>query len=135
MVETAGRTVDGYAGPAAGQDEAQQQGPVAPGMAARLQRSPEERRARAWLMVSKVAVSVVGGLLFVWGSFLLSLALTVRAGYDYGEMQSMLGMLSIVVYPAAFVWSYVSRNQRLVWLVLAGGGALMLLLGWWLQPV
>ena len=76
-----------------------------------------------------------GGRPALRGAVRLSLVLTVRAGYDYGEMQAMLGMLSIVVYPVAFVWSYVSRNQRLVWLVLAGGGALMLLLAWWLQPV
>ena len=83
-----------------------------------LHRTPEQRRARAWLMASKVAVSVVGGFAFAWGAFLLALALAV----------------TFVVYVPAFVWSYVSANQKLVWLVLAGGGTLMLLLAWWLQP-
>ncbi len=100
-----------------------------------LHRTPEQRRARAWLMASKVAVSVVGGFAFAWGAFLLALALAVRAGYPYGEMQALFGGLTFVVYVPAFVWSYVSANQKLVWLVLAGGGTLMLLLAWWLQPV
>ena len=109
-----------------------EEGRVSAGMP--LHRTPEQRRARARLMASKVAVSVVGGFAFAWGAFLLALALAVRAGYPYGEMQALFGGLTFVVYVPAFVWSYVSANQKLVWLVLAGGGTLMLLLAWWLQP-
>ena len=76
-------------------------------------------------------ISLIGITLAV---FALIATLAVRAGYPYGEMQALFGGLTFVVYVPAFVWSYVSANQKLVWLVLAGGGTLMLLLAWWLQP-
>ena len=68
------------------------------------------------------------------GPFCWRLRWRCGPGTPMGRCRRCSVGLTFVVYVPAFVWSYVSANQKLVWLVLAGGGTLMLLLAWWLQP-
>lgn len=87
-----------------------------------------------WLVVSRVAASLLGGWLFVWGGHALGLALLLRAGMTFSDVQSLLGILSFLVFLGVFCWSHGEPSLKRVWAVLAGGGAIMTLLGWLLLP-
>jgi hypothetical protein len=42
-------------------------------------------------------------------------------------------MLGFLVFLAAFCFAFIAARLARVWTVLAGGGALMSLAGWWLS--
>ena len=56
------------------------------------------------------------------------------AGMTFSDVQSLLGILSFLVFLGVFCWSHGEPSLKRVWAVLAGGGAIMTLLGWLLLP-
>ena len=79
---------------------------------------------------SRIAASVVGGYAFVWGFATLAITLGVAAGMRYVEAQTLAFLLAFLVFLACFCWSYVATSATRVWVVLAGGGALMTCAAW-----
>jgi len=84
------------------------------------------------LVVSRVAASLLGGYAFVWGFTTLGIALLLAAGMNYGDARTLVMLLAFLVFLVAFCWAYAAKSLRRVWAVLAGGGALMTALAWWL---
>jgi hypothetical protein len=66
----------------------------------------------------------VAGYGFAWGCTALGAALLFAAGMDLLEAMSLATMLGIVLYLVVFCWAFAARHLALVWLVLAGGGAI-----------
>lgn len=87
------------------------------------------------LIVSRVAASLLGGYVFVWGMATLSLALVVVVGMPYGEARTLVMLLAFLVFLWAFCWAFAAASVRRVWAVLLGGGALMSALAWWLTAM
>jgi hypothetical protein len=81
-------------------------------------------------IVSRVAASVLGGYVFVWGLVSAGTALLVKAGVPYGEAQTALYLLAFLVYLACFCWAIAAASPTRVWSVLAGGGLGMTALAW-----
>ena len=81
-------------------------------------------------VASRVAASVLGGYVFVWGLVSAGVALLVKAGLPYGEAQTALYLLAFLVYLACFCWALAAASPIRVWSVLAGGGLGMTLLAW-----
>jgi membrane protein DedA with SNARE-associated domain len=81
-------------------------------------------------VTSRVAASLVGGYAFVWGFVTLGVALAVAAGMPYEEAEQLLFLLAFLVYLVCFCWALSARSLALVWIVLAGGGALFTTAGW-----
>ena len=81
-------------------------------------------------IVSRVAASVLGGYVFVWGLVSAGTALLVTAGLPYGEAQTALYLLAFLVYLACFCWAIAAASLTRVWSVLAGGGLGMTALAW-----
>lgn len=79
---------------------------------------------------SRIAASVLGGYAFVWGFTTLAITLGVAAGMRYVEAQTLAFLLAFLVFLACFCWSYVASSATRVWVVLAGGGALMTCAAW-----
>lgn len=79
---------------------------------------------------SRIAASVLGGYAFVWGFTTLAITLGVASGMRYVEAQSLAFLLAFLVFLACFCWSYVASSATRVWVVLAGGGALMTCAAW-----
>ena len=56
----------------------------------------------------------------------------IVSGTEFHEASSLTLMLGFLVYLCAFCWAFISASLARVWIVLAGGGALMALAGWWI---
>ncbi len=85
-------------------------------------------------MISRVAASLLGGWVFVWGLTVFGITLGVWAGADYHQMESLMYLLAFLVFLVVFCWAYAAASLKRVWLVLAGGGALMTGVAWLLIP-
>lgn len=79
-----------------------------------------------WLpLTSRIAASLLGGYGFVWGFTTLVIALGLVGGIDYDESRKLAYLLAFLVFLGAFLWAFAAASLTRVWLVLAGGGALM----------
>ncbi|MBL7250818.1 iron uptake protein [Alloalcanivorax sp. C16-2] len=76
-------------------------------------------------LVSRVAAAVLGGYLFVWGAMALGVAGLFALGMSFHDAEHLCAMLAFLVYLVVFLWSFAAPDLRRVWLILAGGGALM----------
>lgn len=81
-------------------------------------------------LASRIAASIFGGYAFVWGFTTLAITLGVAAGMHYVEAQTLAFLCAFIVFLACFCWSYAASSATRVWLVLAGGGALMTGAAW-----
>lgn len=84
-------------------------------------------------LASRVAASLLGGYVFVWGSVVLSIALLLAAGLPYGEAQTLAYLFAFLVFLACFCWAYAAASLARVWSVLLGGGAAMTGAAWLLS--
>lgn len=85
------------------------------------------------LIASRVTASLLGGWVFVWGFASLGIAGLVALGVPYGEARTLLMLLAFLVFLVAFCWSFAAASVVRVWVVLAGGGAVMTAAAWWLS--
>lgn len=84
-----------------------------------------------WVSVtSRVAASLVGGYVFVWGFITLIIALGLAGGAEYEEAQTLAYLLAFLVFLGAFLWAFATASLARTWLVLAGGGATMTGAAW-----
>jgi hypothetical protein len=85
-----------------------------------------------WHVISRIGAGVLGSYVFTWGFVALGASALIAAGTEFHEASSLVSMLSFLVYLCAFCWAFISASLVLVWGVLAWGGALMTLAGWWI---
>lgn len=83
-------------------------------------------------VTSRVAASLLGGYAFVWGFTTLLIALALTVGQPFDEARTLAYLLAFLVYLGVFLWAFTASRLALVWLVLAGGGAAMTGVAWWL---
>ncbi|MES2265032.1 MAG: iron uptake protein [Pseudomonadota bacterium] len=81
-------------------------------------------------LASRVAASLLGGYVFVWGSVVLGIALLLAAGMPYGQAQTLMFLFAFLVFLACFCWAYAAASLARVWSVLVGGGAAMTGAAW-----
>lgn len=82
------------------------------------------------LIVSRIAASLLGSWLFVWGLSSLSIAGLAALGVDYHEAQTFVMLLAFLVLLVAFCWAIAAVSLARVWGVLAGGGVTMSVAAW-----
>ena len=82
------------------------------------------------LIVSRVAGALLGGYAFVWGFTTLLMALALASGAEYHDAEQLAYLLAFLVFLGALLWAFASQKLWRVWLVLAGGGAVMTSLAW-----
>src|SRR5690606_26613262 len=73
----------------------------------------------------RIAAAVAGGYAFCWGFIALGVACLFALGMAFHDAESLSSMLAFLVYIGVFIWAFAAPNLNRVWLVLAGGGALM----------
>ncbi|MCB4362641.1 iron uptake protein [Hydrogenophaga taeniospiralis] len=81
----------------------------------------------------RMAAAVLGGYAFTWGFSALGIAALVALGADFEDAEAGTLLLALLVFLGVFLWAFAARRIALVWLVLAGGGALMTAAAWALQ--
>ena len=84
-----------------------------------------------WQVFSRICASTLGSYAFCWGFVALGGASLIAAGLEFHEASSLVSMLAFLLYLTTFCWAFIASSLALVWGVLAWGGALMALAGWW----
>ena len=78
-----------------------------------------------WHIVSRIAAGVLGGYAFTWGFIALGIGLLFAAQMEFHDAEALGYIVGFIVFLVAFLWAFSAASLRRVWLVLAGGGALM----------
>ena len=78
-----------------------------------------------WHIVSRIAAGVLGGYAFTWGFIALGIGLLFAAQMEFHDAEALGYILGFIVFLVAFLWAFSAASLSRVWLVLAGGGALM----------
>ena len=81
-------------------------------------------------LLSRIAAAVLGGYAFTWGFIALGICLLFRAGMPFDDAEALSYLLAFIVFLVAFCWAFAAGRLAKVWLVLAGGGALMTGAAW-----
>jgi hypothetical protein len=84
-------------------------------------------------IISRIAASMLGGWLFVWGFVTLGNGLLLAAGMSFEDAHHLVYLLAFLVFLAAFCWAFVAASLARVWWVLGGGGAVMSIAAWFLS--
>jgi hypothetical protein len=87
----------------------------------------------SWHILSRVCASILGSYAFTWGFIALGASSLIVSGTGFHEASSLTSMLGFLIYLCAFCWAFIAASVSRVWIVLAGGGALMTLAGWWIS--
>jgi hypothetical protein len=85
------------------------------------------------VVISRIAASVLGGYLFVWGFVTLGIGLLLAAGMSFEDAHHLIYLLAFLVFLFAFCWAFAAASLARVWTVLAGGGAAMSVAAWFLS--
>lgn len=86
-------------------------------------------------ILSRVLAATLGGYAFTWGFIALGAMALLGAGMDFAEAHSLVLMLGLLLFLSMFCWAFIHHSLTRVWLVLAGGGSVMTLVGWLLSRV
>jgi hypothetical protein len=86
----------------------------------------------AWHVFSRICASILGSYAFAWGFIALGVSSLIACGLEFHEASSLVAMLGFLLFLCTFCWAFVAASIARVWAVLAGGGAVMTLVGWWL---
>jgi len=84
-------------------------------------------------LVHRLLLSLVGGYAFTWGLVALGLAGLVAVGADFHEAEVAMLLIAFLVFLPLFLWGFAAPRIGRVWVVLAGGAALMTAAAWALQ--
>jgi hypothetical protein len=84
-------------------------------------------------IVSRIAAGMLGGYAFTWGFIALGIGLLFAAGMPFHDAESLSYILAFLIFLIAFLWAFAAASLARVWLVLAGGGALMTGAAWLVQ--
>lgn len=76
-------------------------------------------------VVLRIGAALLGGYAFTWGFIALGVGLLFAAGMPFHDAEHLSSMLAFLVYLTVFCWAFAARSLPRVWLVLAGGAALM----------
>lgn len=76
-------------------------------------------------LLGRIAAAVLGGYAFSWGFIALGLAAMYAAGLSFHDAEHLSAIVGMLLFLVVFCWAFVARSLPRVWLLLAGGGALM----------
>lgn len=95
----------------------------------------QESQIKPEIVVSRVALGVLGGWAFVWGLVTFGTVALVGAGVGYHEALNFTYLLAFLLYLTVFCWAFATRDLARAWLILAGGAALMTGAAWLLRDI
>jgi len=76
-------------------------------------------------ILARVAAGALGGYAFTWGFIALAMGLLFAAQMEFHDAETLATIVGLLLFLAVFIWAFAARSVARVWLVLAGGGALM----------
>lgn len=84
-------------------------------------------------IASRIAAGVLGGYAFTWGFIALLVGTMFAAQMEFHDAEALGYILGFIVFLVVFLWAFVAASIGRVWVVLAGGGALMTGAAWLVQ--
>ncbi len=84
-------------------------------------------------IVSRIGAGVLGGYAFTWGFIALLVGVGFAAQMEFHDAEALGYILGFLIFLVAFLWAFCAESVGRVWLVLAGGGALMTGAAWLVQ--
>lgn len=84
-------------------------------------------------IASRIAAGVLGGYAFTWGFIALLVGSLFAAQMEFHDAEALGYILGFIVFLVVFLWAFAAASVARVWAVLAGGGAVMTGLAWWVQ--
>jgi len=87
----------------------------------------------SWHVLSRICAGILGSYLFTWGFVALGATALLAAGLGFHEATDLVSMLGFLIFLTAFCFAFIAASLTRVWLVLAGGGALLTFAGWCLS--
>ena len=76
-------------------------------------------------IAGRVAAAVLGGYVFAWGVVAAVTSLAFAVGMEFHDAEFVGAVVGLLAYLSVFLWAFAARRLAVVWLVLAGGGALL----------
>ena len=99
---------------------------LAPAPAPAPTSAPASQQAHPRLaLVARIGAAVLGGYGFAWGLVAAATSLLVTAGMGFHDAEFLSSLLGVLAMLCAFLWAFAARRLWRVWMVLAGGGALL----------
>lgn len=83
--------------------------------------------------VNRIIAAIVGGYAFTWATIALGIAVMVAMGIDFHEAETGMSLIAFLVFLGLFLWTFAAESMIRVWLVLAGGATLMMVMALLLQ--
>lgn len=91
-------------------------------------------RSLRWPQVTaRVLAGIFGAYAFTWGFAAAAVAALVGLGVEYHDAEMGVLMLAFLVFLGLFLWSFSAASIARVWVVLAGGAALLFTGAWAIQ--
>ena len=84
-------------------------------------------------IAARVTAGIFGAYAFTWGFAAAGVAALVGLGVDYHDAEVGVLMLAFLVFLGLFLWSFAAASLTRVWVVLAGGAALLFTAAWAIQ--
>lgn len=84
-------------------------------------------------ITARVTAGIFGSYAFTWGFAAAGIAALVGLGVDYHDAEMGVLMLAFLVFLGLFLWSFAATSIARVWVVLAGGAALLFTAAWAIQ--
>lgn len=86
-----------------------------------------------WHVAARIAAGVLGGYAFTWGFIALAIGLLFAAQMEFHDAEALSYIVGFLVFLLVFLWAFSAASLARVWLVLAGGAALMTGAAWLVQ--
>lgn len=95
----------------------------------------DQPRASRLHVVARIAAAVLGGYTFAWGFIAAVTSSLVAAGMGFHDAEFLSSMLGVLAFLGVFLWVFAAHRLWVVWVVLAGGGALLAGIGSFVQSL
>ena len=99
------------------------------------ERAPARPAHPRLAIAARIGAAVLGGYGFAWGLVAAATSGLVAAGMGFHDAEFLASLVGVLAMLCAFLWAIAARRLWRVWLVLAGGGALLAGIGSLLQAV
>lgn len=76
-------------------------------------------------IINRIAAGILGGYAFTWGFCAIGIAGLAAMGVSFHAAEHGVMLLAFLLFLCLFLWSFAAKNMLKVWVILAGGAAVM----------
>ena len=76
-------------------------------------------------LAARIVAAILGGYGFAWGIVAAGASLMFAAGMDFHDAEFLASLFGVLAFLAVFLWTFAANSMVKVWVVFAGGAAVM----------